>query len=115
MKGSSVARDSPKNTRKFILELTGEVCSKNQEIYKSLILLVVHFYLDRGNIGCPLFPIRLDGTCNPMWHAVEFECHASKASFFTSFKRFTTGRLSYIPGIDKLRESPRQSRGFTSD
>ena len=52
VQGSLITRDPPKNTTKLILELKGEVCLKNQEFYNSLILLVVHFYLDRGNIGC---------------------------------------------------------------
>jgi len=30
------------------------------------------------------------------------------------FKRFTQGRLFYIPGIFKRWESLRQSRGFTT-
>jgi hypothetical protein len=54
VRGSSGARDSPNNAIKLILELGGAVCSKNRGNYNSLILLVVHFCLDRGNIGCPL-------------------------------------------------------------
>jgi len=54
VQGSLIARDPPNTSIKFILELRGEVCSKNREMHNSLILLVVHFCLDRGNIGCPL-------------------------------------------------------------
>jgi len=30
-----------------------QVCPKLNSVFKLLILLSFHFYLDRGNIGCP--------------------------------------------------------------
>jgi len=35
-----------------------------------------------------------------------------KASFSVNLERFTVGRLSYIPGIVKLLESPGQAGGL---
>jgi hypothetical protein len=40
---------------------------------------------------------------------------SSKASFFVNLHEVAFGRLLNIPGIVKLWESPRQSRGFAHD
>jgi len=53
--------------------------------------------------------------CNFMLCDLLFSNISSKASFFVSLHEVTFGRLLNIPGIVKLWESPRQSRGFTHD
>ena len=56
---------------------------------------------------------RLYDICIPTWYGLNSWCVYMKASFSVNFERFTVGRLSYIPGIVKLLESPDFSRGFT--
>jgi hypothetical protein len=51
-------------------------------------------------------------TCIPISHELDFVQLPQIASRPVSFERFTAGRLSFIPGIVKLYESPSRSRGL---
>ena len=57
-------------------------------------------------------PLKIN-ICNFMLCDLLFSNISSKAPFFVSLHEVTFGRLLNIPGIVKLWESPRQSRGFT--
>ena len=48
-----------------------QVCPKLNPVFKLLILLSLHFFLDRGNIGCPISYRELDMTTPGVGFATE--------------------------------------------
>jgi hypothetical protein len=51
-------------------------------------------------------------TCIPISHELDFVQLPQIASRPVNFERFTAGRLSFIPGIVKLYESPGRAGGL---
>jgi hypothetical protein len=52
------------------------------------------------------------GTCIPILHGLNSVHLPQIASRPVNFERFTAGRLSFIPGIVKLYESPGRAGGL---